>query len=400
MVSHRISAMNESVTLKMGEKTKQLVKQGVNIIDFTVGEPDFDTPDFIKAAAVCALKDGFTKYTPASGIPELKNAIIHKLKKDNHLSYTPSQIIVSCGAKHSIFNAIQTLCNPGDEIIIPTPYWVSYPEQVKVSEAHCVYVPTDEHNQFQLTARAIAECISRRTKVIIINSPNNPTGTVYTAKNLKDIAELTARKNIFVISDEIYEKLVYRGTRHISIASFGKKIKDLTILINGVSKAYAMTGWRIGFAAGPEYLVKLMGRLQSHTTSNPTSIAQAAAVVAYQKGETSVRKMVRAFQARRDYLLNRLSEMPYLSCHRPTGAFYVFPDISKLFGKFYKGSIIKDSLGLTELLLTQAHIAVVPGIAFGNDKHIRFSYATSLRNIREGMNRLADFLREITDGNH
>lgn len=366
---------------------------GIDVIDFSVGEPDFDTPDIVKQSAVDALKKGYTKYTPTSGIPELKKVIIEKLKRDNNLSYLPNEIIVSAGAKHAIFNAIQALCNPQDEVLVPTPYWVSYPEQIKVSEATCVFIPTSEANHFCLKAKDVAKYISRKTKVLIINSPNNPTGAVYEPKELKTIAELAVKHNIFIISDEIYEKLVYGNARHISVASFNRKIRDLTVVINGVSKSYAMTGWRIGYAAGPAYLISLMAQMQGHVTSNPTSMAQYAAVTAYQKGEPFVKKMAREFNRRRDYLYKALNQIPALKCHQPAGAFYAFPNVSRLFGKIYEEHKITDSVKLCDLLLARAHIAVVPGAAFGSNKHIRFSYATSMQNLVEGMKRLRNFLK-------
>ena len=290
ILSHRISALTESVTLGISAKAKQMKADGIDVINFSVGEPDFDTPDIVKRAAIDAINKGFTKYTPTSGIPALKKAIIAKLKADNGLAYLPAEIIVSAGAKHAIFNAIQALCNPKDDVLVPTPYWVSYPEQIKVSEAKCVFVPTHEANGFRLKARDVAARITRRTKAIIINSPNNPTGAVCEPKELKAIADLAVRNNFFVISDEIYEKLVYGKARQVSIASFNSKIKDLTVVINGVSKSYAMTGWRIGFAAGPAYLISLMAQMQGHVPSTPTSIAQYAAVTAYEKGEPFVQR--------------------------------------------------------------------------------------------------------------
>lgn len=395
MVSRRISTLTESITLAISAKAKQMKARGIDVVNLSVGEPDFDTPRIIKQAAIRAIQQGFTKYTPAAGIPELKQVIINKLKRDNGLVYQPSEIVVSCGAKHSIFNAIQALCNPGDEIIIPSPYWVSYPEQVKVSQAKCVFVPCKEANGFRLKAADVANKISRKTKVIIINSPNNPTGAVYEPDELAKLAKLAVQKQIFVISDEIYEKLVYGKTKHISIASFGKRIKDVTVIINGVSKAYAMTGWRIGFAAAPAYLVKLMSQLQSHVTSNPTSIAQMASVTAYQKAQTSVSRMVNEFARRRNYLIKRLSLMPYITSHQPDGAFYAFPNIRRLIGRTLQGHRIKDSLVLSELILTYARVAVVPGIAFGSNNHIRLSYANSIKNIAKGIDRLTIFLDNL-----
>jgi aspartate aminotransferase len=395
ILSRRISALTESVTLGISAKAKQMKAEGIDIIDFSVGEPDLDTPDIVKRSAIDALKNGRTKYTPTSGIPALKKAIIEKLKTDNGLDYQPPEIIVSAGAKHAIFNAIQALCNPKDEVLVPSPYWVSYPEQIKVSEARCVFVPVSESSGFRLKAADLAAKISPRTKAIIINSPNNPTGAVIGPKELRAIADLAVRKNIFIISDEIYEKLIYGKAKHVSIASFGRKIKERTVVINGVSKSYAMTGWRIGFAAGPSHLISLMAQMQGHVTSNPTSIAQYAAVTAYEKGDSFVRKMKREFARRSQYLYQALDKMPYLKCHRPEGAFYAFPNVAKLFGRTFEGLRINGSIKLCELLLTRAHIAAVPGDAFGSPGNIRISYATSMPNLVEGVKRLGRFMRSV-----
>jgi len=394
-LSHRISSITESVTLGISARAKQMKSDGIDVIDLSVGEPDFDTPDVIKQSAIKAINAGFTKYTPSSGIPQLKQVIVDKLKRDNNLTYLPSEIIVSAGAKHSIFNAIQALCNPGDEVLVPTPYWVSYPEQIKLSEAKCVFIPTIEKNNFRLKAKDVLDKISRKTKVVIINSPNNPTGAVYDVKELKALAQIAVKKNVFIISDEIYEKLIYDNKKHVSIASFGKEIRDLTVVINGVSKAYAMTGWRIGFAAAPAFLIKLMSQMQGHITSNPTSICQYAAVTAYQKAEPFINKMAKEFEARRNYLIKALNRMPYIKCYKPDGAFYALPNIKRLIGCNYEGNLIKNPLTLSELLLNKANIAVVPGEAFGSDEHLRISYATSMSNLTKAMERLGEFLKGV-----
>jgi len=403
MLSERIKSISASSTLGMTEKVKELSRQGIKVIDLSVGEPDFDTPDLIKNYAIKAIRVGFTKYTPSSGIPELKQAIQEKLARDNGLTYSTRQIVVSCGAKHAIFNIIYALCGPGDEVIIPVPYWVSYPEQVKACGAQGVFVRTAEAQGFRLEPKELARHISRRTKLIILNSPNNPTGMVYDQEALQAIAELAVKKRIYLLADEIYEKLIYpaavqggvgknalRPIRHISIASLGPRIKDLTIVVNGVSKSYAMTGWRIGYAAGPAPIMEAVGRFQSHVTSNPNSMAQKAALAALRYGAPAMEKMVRQFDTRRRYVVARLKRLPELTFAEPQGAFYVLINVSRVFNKK-----IKDSVALADRLLTQAHIAVVPGVAFGAPNHIRISYANSLPNLAQGLDRLEAFLRGL-----
>lgn len=394
-LSVKIRQLTASVTLGLSERAKQLAREGIKIIDLSVGEPDLDTPALIKQSGIKAIRQGFTKYTPTAGIPELRQAIAQKLKDDNGLLYTPDEIVVSCGAKHAIFNALYALCNPGDEVIIPVPYWVSYPEQVKACGARGIFIKPAETERLKLDPAQLARKISRHTKVLILNSPNNPSGTVYQKPELAAIARIALQHNLFIISDEIYEKLVYPPAQHLSIASLGRKIKELTIVVNGVSKAYAMTGWRIGYAAGPRPLMQAIARFQGHLTSNPNSMAQYAALAALKYGAPACRKMVRIFKTRRDYVLARLKQMPYLKCHEPQGAFYLFPDITCLMNQSYQHQKISDAYSLSELLLQCAQIAVVPGNAFGSNNHIRISYATSLKNLVEGMNRLERFLHEV-----
>lgn len=388
-LAKRTTLISPSPTLAITAKAKQLKSEGIDIIGFGAGEPDFDTPTYIKEAAKKSIDEGFTKYTPTSGIEELKKAICKKLKNDNGLDYEPSQIIVSCGAKHSIFNAIMCLCEKGDEVILPSPYWVTYLEQIKLSQAKPVIIETSEKYNFKLLHKTLKHTITPKTKCLILNSPSNPTGMVYTKDELKAIAELAVKNGFYVISDEVYEKLIYEG-EHISIASLGKEIKELTIVINGVSKAYSMAGWRIGYAAGPKELVSAMGNLQDHSTSNPTSIAQKAALKALSETGPELNIMVNEFRKRRDYIVEKLNSVPGISCPKPQGAFYAFPNISKLIGKKIKGQKITGSLSLTEVLLNEAKVAVVPGIAFGADKYIRFSYATSMENIKEGLHRIRE----------
>jgi aspartate aminotransferase len=381
-VSARIGGISESPTLALNAKAKELKSKGVDVVNFTAGEPDFDTPDNIKHAAIKAIKDGFTKYTPPAGTPELRKAIADKLKRENGLDYGPNQIIVSCGGKHSLYNAVMTVCNPGDEVIIPSPYWVTYPEQVKLAGGEPVIAKTSGEG-FRLLAKDIEGKLTRRTKAIILNSPNNPTGAVYEKSELKKIASIAAEKDIYVISDEIYEHLIYEG-EHVSIASLGPGIKEKTIIINGAAKSYAMTGWRIGWAAGPEDIVKGMTKLQSQTTSNPTSNAQMAYLEALRGDQSSVHKMREAFRKRRDLIVGKLNEIDGISCPKPGGSFYVFPDVSGL---------SRDSMGFSDRLLENAKVAVVPGLAFGAEGHVRMSYACSEETINKGIERIRDFVR-------
>ncbi|ERM92353.1 aspartate aminotransferase [Caldanaerobacter subterraneus subsp. yonseiensis KB-1] len=390
-LSQNALQITPSMTLEITAKAKQLKAQGVDVIDFGVGEPDFDTPDYIKEAAIDAIKRGYTKYTPSSGIPELKKAICEKLLKDNGLHYTPEQIVVSNGAKHSIYNALSAILNPGDEVIIPVPYWLSYPEMVRLAYGKPVFVHTKEENDFKITAEELENAITPKTKAIILNSPNNPSGAVYTREELKKLARVIEEANIFVISDEIYEKLIYEG-EHVSIASFGEKIKELTILVNGMSKAYAMTGWRIGYTASSLEVAKVMSNIQSHTTSNPNSIAQYASVAALQGGEEEIEKMKEEFNRRRLYMVERVNKIKDLKCSTPKGAFYVMVNIEKYIGKELNGKTINGSLDFASALIDGANVAVVPALPFGMDNYIRMSYATSLENIKKGLDRIEDFL--------
>lgn len=390
-LSQNALQITPSMTLEITAKAKQLKAQGVDVIDFGVGEPDFDTPSYIKEAAIDAIKKGYTKYTPSSGIPELKKAICEKLLKDNGLSYTPEQIVVSNGAKHSIYNALSAILNPGDEVIIPVPYWLSYPEMVRLAYGKPVFVHTKEENDFKITAEELENAITPKTKAIILNSPNNPSGAVYTKEELEAIARVVEEANIFVISDEIYEKLIYEG-EHVSIASFGEKIKELTIVVNGMSKAYAMTGWRIGYTASSLEVAKVMSNIQSHTTSNPNSIAQYASVAALQRGEEEIEKMKEEFNRRRLYMVERVNKIKDLKCSTPKGAFYVMVNIEKYIGRELNGKTINGSLDFASALIDGANVAVVPALPFGMDNYIRMSYATSLENIKKGLDRIEDFL--------
>lgn len=392
-LSRKAMSLSGSVTLAIDAKAKKLKSEGVDVVGFGAGEPDFNTPENIQEKAVSAIKKGMTRYTPASGIPELKTEICKKLKKDNNIEYKPSQIIISNGAKHSIHNALMAICNPEDEVILPVPYWVSYPELTKIADAKPVYVETKENEGFKYTKESLLKAITPKTKAIILNSPNNPTGTIYSKEELAQIAEIAVDKDIMIISDEIYEKLTYDGIRHTSIASLGDKIKKRTIVINGMSKAYAMTGWRIGYAAAEENIVKIMSNLQSHATSNPNSIAQYASVEALSGSQDTIELMRSEFEKRRNYMVDRVNSINSLSCRKPEGAFYVMVNISKVKGRIINGRQITDSMTLCDALLDEARVAAVPGSAFGADDFIRLSYATSLENIKKGLDRIEEYLK-------
>jgi len=388
MLSKRIKNMKPSATLGITAKVAELKKQGIDVIAFNVGEPDFDTPEHVGEAAKKAIDEGFTRYTPVSGILELKEAICKKLKDDNDLEYASNQITVSTGAKQALVNVLLTICNPGDEVILPIPCWVSYIEMIKLAESIPVLVPTEEEKGFQLDVVKVKEAITDKTRAIILNFPNNPTGAVYSEDILRKIGELAVKYDFYIISDEIYEKLIYDGEKHISIASLSEEIKEKTIVINGLSKAYAMTGWRLGYAAGPEKIIKGMNSLQGHMTSNANSITQKAAIAALTGPQDVVEQMRRQFDIRRKYLVDRLKHMDNIECAEPKGAFYVMPNITKFFGKEYKGKVVEDSSDFAGFLLEEAHIAVVPGAAFEAPGNIRIAYSNSLENIREGMDRM------------
>lgn len=381
--------------MAMDAAAKEMLRQGIDVISFGVGEPDFDTPDNVKAAAIKAIEEGRTKYTPASGIHELKVAIQQKLARDNQLEYGIDQISVNVGAKHALYNITQVLCDPGDEVIIPAPYWVSYVEQVRVTGATPVIVETTEENGFRVTADQLREAITPRTKAIMLNSPSNPTGAVYRREHLEAIAEVAVEKGIAVISDEIYEPFIYGGAKHISIAQLGPEIKALTLVVNGVSKSHAMTGWRIGFVAGDARVIKAINSLQSHSTSNPTSIAQWAAVEALTGPQEPVAQMVAEFVKRREYLVERLRALPGVECAMPEGAFYAFPRVTAAFGKTYGDRKIENSADLCQLLLEEAHVSIVPGSAFGAEGFVRISYATSMANLEKGLDRIERVWRAL-----
>jgi aspartate aminotransferase len=395
MLSERAKKIKPSLTLAMDSKAKDMKAQGVDVINFGVGEPDFDTPEHIKEAAVKALRDGFTKYTPVGGIDELKEAIVRKFKNDNNLEYSKDEIIVSCGAKHSLYNIAQAIYGPGDEVIIPSPYWVSYPDQVLLNDATPVFVKTYEEDGFMLRPDVLESKITKNTKTIILNSPSNPTGLTYDRKTLTVIADIAIRHGIHIISDEIYEKLTYDGIEHVSIASLGEDVKKLTIVVNGLSKSHAMTGWRIGYAAGPKDIIKAMTNIQSQSTSNPTSIAQKAAVAALTGPQDFISVMHAEFDRRRKFLVDGLNAIDGVKCIKPTGAFYAFPNVSALYGRTVGGQRINNSLDIAIYLLEDANVALVHGEAFGDDNYIRISYATSMENIKKGLERIKEALSRL-----
>ena len=400
MLSERALAAAPSPTLAITAKANALKSEGKDIVGFGAGEPDFDTPQPIKDAAVAALAAGQTKYTPSSGTPALKDAILAKLARDNGVTYGRTEVIVSCGAKHSLYNVMQAMLNPGDEVIIPAPYWVSYPEQVKLAGATPVVVTTTERTGFLATAADIESAITPKTKMVIVNSPSNPTGAVYTPQALRDISELCVGRGLYVISDEIYEKIIYQGQQFVSPASFGAEARRLTITVNGFSKAYSMTGWRLGYAAADKDIVAAMSKIQDQSTSNPTSFAQAGGVEALNGPQEAVETMRRAFEERRDYIVAALNDIPSVHCLSPGGAFYVFPNVASFYGKNWTPQgdnprTLGGSDDLAEYLLTGAGVAVVPGSGFGADANIRLSYATSMANIQKGVARIAEALGKL-----
>ncbi len=378
--------LTPSLTLAIDSKAKAMRAEGIDVCGFGAGEPDFDTPEHIKEAAIKALQEGFTKYTPSAGLPELRTAISEKFSKDNSIDYKPNQVIVSNGAKQSCFNAILACCEPGDEVIIPAPYWLSYPDMVKLVGAEPVIVQTKASNAYKMTAEEFENAMTPRTKMVIINSPGNPTGSVYTREELEALVEVALTEDIFILSDEIYEKLIYDDASHVSVASLSKEAYDLTITVNGFSKAYAMTGWRLGYLGAPESIAKVIDSLQSHSTSGPNSFAQKGAVAALKGSQQCVTDMRDEFNVRREYMYERLAAIPNVSTVKPLGAFYMLADISK-FGL--------SSTNFADRLLSKAEVAVVPGIAFGDDKTVRLSYATDLETIKTGLDRIEQFCRTI-----
>lgn len=385
-ISQRASSLAPSLTLAIDTKAKQMKADGLDVVGFGVGEPDFDTPQHIKDAAIKAINEGFTKYTPSSGIPELRQAICRKFERDNGLKYTPSQIIVSCGGKHSCYNVILATCQEGDEVVIPSPYWLSYPEMVKLAGATPVILPTTDRTEFKVTPEQLRQAITPRTRLFVLNSPSNPTGSLYTREEIRALGDLCVEKGVLIMSDEIYEKLVYDGAEHASVASFSQAHYDHTIIVHGLAKAYSMTGWRLGYLAAPEPIAKAIDAIQSHSTSNPTSFAQKGAVAALDGPQDHLSAWLGEYAKRRAYAHAKLNSIQGISCVNAKGAFYLFPNISR--------TGLKSS-EFCARLLEQEKVAAVPGIAFGADDYLRISYATSMPNIEKGLDRVEKFVRGL-----
>jgi aspartate aminotransferase len=395
LLSERIREIKPSATLALNAKALAMRAEGIDVVSFGVGEPDFDTPEHIRNAAIRAIEEGFTRYTAVGGIPELKQAIVEKFQRDNGLFYEPDQVMVSCGGKHVLYNIAQAFLNPGDEVIVPAPYWVSYPPIVMLAGGRSVIVNTAEADGFKLSPESLEKAITPRTRMLVLNSPSNPTGSCYTESELRALAEVILKHDIWVISDEIYEKLVFGGTQFWSIAQVSDEMKSKTFVVNGLSKTYAMTGWRIGYVAGAQEVIAAMTKIQGQSTSNPNSIAQKAAVAALTGPEDFLQAMIEAFDERRKHLVDRLNDISGIHCNLPGGAFYTFPNVSRYFNMKADGRIIKGSADLCEYLLNQAQVALVPGIAFGDDDFIRFSYATGLDRIDEGLDRMEVALKRL-----
>ncbi len=393
MISERMQRITPSATLKLNARVQELVAEGHDVVKFGVGEPDYPTPDHIKEKAIEAIHANKTTYTPTNGIPELREAIVRKFAEDNQLDYDPSQVIVSVGAKQCIYNALMALVNEGDEVIVFAPYWVSYPEQIKLAGGVPVVIQTTEETDFKVTPDMLEDAISPKTRALILNSPSNPTGRAYTREELAELGAVMAKHEVWAITDEIYESLVYEGAEHVSLVTAAPEMKSLSIVINGVSKAYAMTGWRIGYAAGPAEVIGAMSKCQGHAPSSTTSISQWAALAALEGPQDPVEEMVQQYNLRRKYMTERLQEIPGFECDAPEGAFYVFPNVSALVGTKIGDREIDSADVLAEILLEESYVAVVPGSGFGAPENIRFSYSTSMEEIEKGLDRLEDLLR-------
>ena len=394
-LSKKAGNISPSITLAITAKANELKKQGVDVVSFGAGEPDFNTPENIINAAIKAMKDGKTKYTPAGGILELKETICQKFKKDNNLDYKPNQITVSTGAKQCLANAFMAILNPGDEVLIPIPYWVSYPELVKLADGVPVFVETKKENNYKYTVEDLEKAVTDKTKAILINSPNNPTGTIYNEDELLKIADFAKKYNLLIISDEIYEKLIYDNEKHVSIASLNEDAYNRTLVINGVSKTYAMTGWRLGYIAASEEITKIMTSIQSHMTSNVNTITQYATIEALNGPVEDLNNMVAEFARRRNFMIDKLNKINGVSIIKPSGAFYIMVNVSDYFNTEFKGQKIESSLDFAKVLLDEEKVAVIPGAGFGLDDYIRLSYATSMDIIEKGIDRISTFLSKI-----
>ena len=395
IISKSVAGISPSATEETSFLANQLKSQGLDIISFAQGEPDFDTPDNIKEAAISAIKAGFTKYTDVPGIPELRKAVAEKFKRENGIDYEPDQIIISNGGKQALYQVFRTICEAGDQVLIPTPCYVSYTEQIKLTGAEPIFFETKEENNFRPTFEEVLANLTPRVKAFIINSPNNPTGSVIEKEQLEKIAKFLVEQGVYIITDEVYEHLVYDGCTHISVASLGKKEKEMSIIVNSVSKTYAMTGWRVGYAAGPREIIKAMNNLQGHAAGNVNSIAQKATVEALNGSQESVVRMVKEYEKRREYLVKRLNQIKGVRCRYPDGAFYTFPNVTALYGKKYDGNIIRSDVDVAKFFLNKAHVAVVPGLAFNYSGHIRFVFAKSMEEIKEGLDRIERAIKDL-----
>jgi aspartate aminotransferase len=391
-VSQLVQAVPPSATLAVTSRAKEMKAQGIDVLGFAAGEPDFDTPEYIKEAAVEALKKGLTKYTPAAGTPDLRKAIAEKLKRENNLNYTFEQVVVNIGAKHSIFMAMQVVLDPGDEVLLPAPYWVTYPETIKLAKAKAVIMETDASTNYKITPKQLKAAITDKTTMLVLNSPSNPGGFCFSPDELKALAKVLEETNVTVLSDEIYERLVYGNTKFVSFASLSEDAYNRTLTVNGFSKAFSMTGWRLGYTAGPLNVMKAMSRLQDHCTSNPVTFTQYAAIAALKDPAGEVEKMRQEFEKRGMFMAEKLSAIKGIQCRKPEGAFYCFPDVSAHFGRTIGGSTITNSMEFAAALLEQAKVAVVPGGPFGSPKNVRLSFACSLQQIEKGINRIQEWL--------
>jgi len=395
LISQYVAGISPSATEETSFMANKLKRQGIDIISFAQGEPDFDTPDNIKKAAIIAINEGFTKYTDVPGIPELRKAVADKFKRENGIEYESSQILICNGGKQALYEVFRTICEEGDQVLIPTPCYVSYAEQIKLAGAEPVFFKTKEENNFRPTFEEVKANLTPRAKAFIMNSPNNPTGSIVEKEQLKKIAKLLVDRGVFMITDEVYEHLIYDGRNHISVASLGKKKKEMSITVNSVSKTYAMTGWRVGYVAGPQEIIKAMSNLQGHATGNVNSIAQKATIEALIGTQEPVKNMVKEYGKRREYMVNRLNKIEGIRCQYPDGAFYTFPNVTALYGKEYNGNIIENDVDVAKFFLEKAHVAVVPGVAFNYSGYIRFVFAKSMEEIKKGLDRIEKAIEEL-----
>jgi len=395
IISKSVAGISPSATEETSFMANQLKSQGIDIVSFAQGEPDFDTPENIKKAAIEAIKEGFTKYTDVPGIPELRKAVAEKFKRENGIAYDEDQIIISNGGKQVLYEVFRTICEEGDQILIPTPCYVSYAEQIKLTGAKLVFFKTKEENNFRPNFEEVKANFTLKIKAFLLNSPNNPTGSIVEKEQLKKIATFFVERGVYIITDEVYEHLLYDNKKHISVASLGKREKEMSITVNSVSKTYAMTGWRVGYAAGPREIIKAMNNLQGHATGNVNSIAQKATIEALNGPQESVRSMVKKYEERREYMVKRLNEIEGIKCNYPDGAFYTFPNVTALYGKEYSGNIIRNDMDVAKYFLEKAHVAVVPGVAFNYSGYVRFVFAKSLEEIKKGLDRIEKAIKEL-----